>query len=131
MTDHKLELIDGMHTCSVCGWKWKKPPESYCPGLPRYDRKNWPEHLMTKKQLDAAGYQTGKLLPAPVACVYRQSVAEWLYLYDFAQATRKKQVTEQQKSALEKAKAVKASTKDDLQKRAAELWHEDYLIAEV
>jgi DNA polymerase-3 subunit epsilon len=56
---------------------------------------------LTKKQLDEAGYQTGKNLPKPCCSFgYKDGL---LYAYNPSEATPKKVMSEAQKAAIEKA----------------------------
>ncbi len=72
--------------------------------LPRYGWGEWPEHLLTKKQMGDAGFQTGKKLPAPAAFVPRSKSPDGkMYLYDKNQGVPKRQMSEAQEAALKKA----------------------------
>lgn len=78
-------------------------------GLPVFGWGEWPPHLMTKKQLDDAGYQTGKLLPSPAAKVYRsKSPGGVMWLYDVAQAVPKKVLSDDQKAKIKAARDAAA-----------------------
>lgn len=85
---HKLSRRLGTQKlhCSVCHCSWKTTPVMECPGVPRYDRDERPEHLCTKTELREL-----KLKPGPVRGVfYRSSQAGkptvWCWLYDRAEA---------------------------------------------
>lgn len=105
MIAHQLEQAEGKYTCKVCERTWNYEPSDECPGVKVY---SWGKAsgLLTKKQLGEAGYQTGKTLPAPAGAIWWSKEARWLWLYDPAQATKKRPVSEAQKAALDKAKAA-------------------------
>jgi len=68
--------------------------------LPVYRWGAWPEHLLTKLQMDEAGYQTGKKLPPPAAKVSREkSPGGWMLLYDKNAGVPKRAISEEQKAA--------------------------------
>lgn len=95
----------GRYRCAVCGGEWKSAPYSQCPGVPVYAWGAWPEHLLTKKQMNEAGFQIGQKLPAPAGAVYRsKSPGGIMWLYDRNQGVPKRQMSEAQQAALEKAK---------------------------
>ena len=72
--------------------------------LPAYRWGKWPPHLLTKKQMAEAGFQTGKLLPPPAAQVYRsKSPGGVMYLYDRNSGVPKKPITDAQRETLRKA----------------------------
>jgi hypothetical protein len=51
--------------------------------VPEYKWGAWPPHLLTKKQMDDAGFQTGAQLPPPAGKVKREkSLDGFMYLYD-------------------------------------------------
>lgn len=101
---HTLVSIEKGYQCEVCGLTWKKEPSSYCEGVRMYGWGKWPEHLLTKKQMGDAGYQTGAKLPAPAGAVFRdKSPGGIMYLYDKNQGVPKRAVSEAQKAALKKA----------------------------
>jgi len=90
--------------CTVCGQTWKKKPTSSCPGMRVYAWGAWPENLLTKKQMDEAGLQTGAKLPPPAGMVWREKSPNGImYLYDKNQGVPKKEVTPAQAEALKKA----------------------------
>lgn len=76
--------------------------------LKMYSWGEWPEHLLTKKQMDEAGYQTGKALPPPAAGVRRsKSPGGIMYLYDRNLGVPKRPLTdEQQAQAKARGKAI-------------------------
>ena len=72
--------------------------------LPTYRWGEWPEHLLTKKQMAEAGFQTGQRLPPPAAQVYRsKSPGGVMYLYDRNAGVPKKPITPEQRETLRKA----------------------------
>lgn len=72
--------------------------------LPVYRWGEWPPHLLTKRQMADAGFQTGTRLPPPAAQVYRsKSPGGIMYLYDRAQGVPKKPITDDQRETLRKA----------------------------
>jgi DNA polymerase III subunit epsilon len=72
--------------------------------VPFYKWGEWPEHLLTKKQMSDAGYNTGAKLPPPAgACHRKDSPGGVMWLYDRAQGVPKRQPSEAQKAALAKA----------------------------
>jgi len=71
VSEHQLETLEQSHRCIVCRQTWKNPPTSQCPGVIVYAWGKWPEHLLTKKQMGDAGFQTGKKLPPPAGLVRR------------------------------------------------------------
>lgn len=72
--------------------------------IPKFKWGEWPDYLLTKKQMGDAGFQTGKNLPPPAAQVYRsKSPGGVMYLYDRAQGVPKKQITDAQRDNLRKA----------------------------
>lgn len=103
-SEHELiRLQDTRTQCVKCLRVWKTAPHgSKCPSIPVYS--SWTHGLLTKKQLDSAGYQTGKLLPKPAALMPRRdSPNGYLRLYNPADATKKKVMTDGQRQAIEKA----------------------------
>jgi DNA polymerase-3 subunit epsilon len=74
----------------------------------------WPEHLLTKKQLNDAGFSTTpKLLPIPAGAVQREKSPNGLmFLYDRNTATPKRVLSDE-----EKAKRA------EIAKRIAAKWH--------
>ncbi len=108
MTDHIVVFEGDLHyRCQACGKTWLREPRwlDGCPGVTVYTWGAWPEHLLTKKQLGDAGFQTGKKLPAPAGAVYRaKSPNGIMWLYDRNQGVPKRQVSDQQRAALDKAR---------------------------
>lgn len=108
---HQLEPTEhGGQRCTVCGQTWKNTPISDCPGATVYAWGQWPENLLTKKQLGDAGFQTGKKLPPPAGVVWRSKSPDgMMYLYDRAQGVPKKQLSDEAranlKAAAEKSRA--------------------------
>ena len=78
--------------------------------LPVFRWGKWPEHLLTKLQMDEAGYQTGKKLPPPAAKVSREkSPGGWMLLYDKNAGVPKRQLSEEVRAAAqERAKKQRA-----------------------
>lgn len=104
--DHELEkLPDGGWTCSTCRWEWKSKPQTLCPGVPRYDWGDVPDHLKTQTQLGKMGLKPAKE-QQPEACVYSQSKTDYYWLYDIVQAIPKRKATLAQLAALEKGRSV-------------------------
>lgn len=105
---HNLETIEDGHyhyQCKACNQMWKNKPVSKCPGVPVVKWGKWSNDLMTKTQLDQAGYQTGKQLP-PVAAVVPNSKMPtgWMFLYDSRQATKKGEISDKQREMLDRAR---------------------------
>jgi hypothetical protein len=115
---HNLSLDrDGFFRCSICAKSYLRIPDGHfdkCPQAPIFhglwDKafKEAEETLgfkpLTKKQLDQAGYQTGKNLPKPCAAFdYSDNPNGYLLAYNPAEAVPKKTMTEAQKAAIEKA----------------------------
>lgn len=76
--------------------------------VPVYGWGKWPEHLLTKKQMSDAGFQTGKNLPPPAGMVRRaKSPDGYMYLYDRSQGVPKKPISDEARAKL-KAAAEKA-----------------------
>ena len=95
-----LQPSDYGLTCTVCGNRWVKPPISPCPGVKLYPWGQWPEHLLTRKQLNDAGFSTtSKLLPAPAGAVRREKSPDGLmFLYDRNTATPKRVLSDEEKA---------------------------------
>lgn len=105
MSSHQIQQQNEGYTCTVCGGVWKSIPTSKCPGVQVYRWGQWPDHLLTKQQLNNAGYTTGKKLPPRAGAVYRRdSPGGIMWLYDVHQATPKRQATPAQLAALDKAR---------------------------
>jgi DNA polymerase-3 subunit epsilon len=105
--NHQLVPTEsGGQRCQVCGGTWKRGPQYSCPGVPVYAWGAWPEHLLTKKQMGEAGFQTGRQLPPPAGAVYRSKSPDGImWLYDRSQGVPKKPVTDEQRAALKAASA--------------------------
>lgn len=90
------------YICSVCGVTYHNPElKTPCIGVTLYQWGEWPEHLLTKLQMNVAGFQTGKKLPPPVGAVWRDKSPDGImYLYDRGQGVPKKQISEEQKATL-------------------------------
>jgi hypothetical protein len=116
---HNLSMTrDGFFRCSICARHYTNIPDyvhDRCPEAPffhgAWDKafKEAEEALgfkpLTKKQLDQAGYQTGKKLPKPCAAFdYSDNPTGFLLAYSPLEATPKKTMSEAQKAALEKAR---------------------------
>ena len=105
--DHKLEKVKHEGTsgheyrCTVCLWTWKAAPGSNCPGIPRRSA----PYLLTYTQLHKK-----HLKPLdrskPDACYYQRSTREFVWLYDERVALPRRQDTEKQRVAPEKAWAT-------------------------
>ena len=79
--------------------------------LPVFRWGKWPEHLLTKLQMDEAGYQTGKKLPPPAAKVSREkSPGGWMLLYDKNAGVPKRQLSEEVRAAAQERAKKTAST---------------------
>lgn len=107
MTKHLLSpRDDGFIKCVVCEQTFKGDPNAVgnrCPGVKVYRWGAW-GNLLTKKQMDEAGYNTGKHLPAPSGCCLRdKSPGGIMWLYDPAQAVPKQAMSDAQRAALAKA----------------------------
>jgi DNA polymerase-3 subunit epsilon len=105
MTGHNLVKNGRLNECAVCGQSWvTDSPKSECPGVPIYGWGSWPDHLLTKAQMNEAGFNTGKQLPKPAGVVRREKSPDgWMWLYDRNQGVPKKPVSDKQKAALKKA----------------------------
>lgn len=92
---HAIKETDNRYHCEVCKQSFKHRPDKTCPGATVYSWGAWPEHLLTKKQLDEAGYSTGKTtLPKPAGAVWREkSPGGIMWLYDKHAATPKRVLT--------------------------------------
>lgn len=72
--------------------------------VPIYAWGQWPDHLLTKKQMGDAGYTTGKQLPSPAGAVYRsKSPGGVMWLYDKRQGVPKRAMSKAQEAAIKKA----------------------------
>lgn len=70
-------------------------------GIPEFKWGQWPPHLLTKKQMDEAGFQTGAQLPPPAGMVKRAASPNGvMYLYDSNQGVPKREITEDQRKTL-------------------------------
>jgi DNA polymerase-3 subunit epsilon len=105
MKEHSIEVLESKRLrCTVCGRTWKQQPDSECPGVMVYGWGEWPENLLTKAQMNEAGFNTGKQLPLPAGVVFRaKSPGGKMWLYDRSEGVLKKPVTDAQKAALKKA----------------------------
>ena len=109
MTTHQVVSIENSEgkrgvACIVCLQKWRSEPTSACPGVPVYGWGKWPEHLLTKKQMGEAGYQTGKKLPPPAGAAHRDKSPDgWMWLYDRAQGVPKQPISDEAKAKLKAA----------------------------
>lgn len=113
MTTHQLESTESIgkqaYTCTICRQTWLNKPTSDCPGVPVYRWGQWPEHLFTKKQMSAEGFQTGRKLPPPAGMAWREKSPNGrMYLYDRAQGVPKKALSAE---ALAKLKAAAAKAR--------------------
>jgi DNA polymerase-3 subunit epsilon len=108
MPDHQMthDPDNDRYICTTCGVTYHSPElKTRCIGVTLYQWGEWPEHLLTKKQLSDAGFQTGKKLPSPAGAVWRdKSPNGIMYLYDRGQGIPKKEVTPEQKSKLDEAR---------------------------
>ena len=69
--------------------------------VPVYRWGEWPSHLLTKKQMNEAGFQIGKNLPSPAGMVYRKkSPDSIMWLYDRAQGVPKKVISPEARKTL-------------------------------
>lgn len=67
----------------------------------------WPEYLLTKRQMSDAGFQTGKKLSSPAGRVSRSKSPDgWMFLYDRNQGVPKRKMSDSQKAVLEKARSL-------------------------
>ena len=108
---HKPVATDSGWECQACKRTWKEQPgfleELACPGVPVYGWGAWPDHLLTKKQMDEAGFQTGRNLPAPAGLVYRSKSPDGkMWLYDRNQGVPKRGMSDAQLAALAKVQAA-------------------------
>lgn len=111
MPEHQLthDPENDRYFCSACGVTYHKPElKTRCIGVTLYQWGEWPEHLLTKLQMNEAGFQTGKKLPPPTGAVWRdKSPNGIMYLYDRAQGVPKKPISDEQRAKL--AEAAKKS----------------------
>lgn len=111
---HELIWLEESETylCATCKKKWKYEPLWMCVGIPVYPGlwdEVWPEGLMTKTQLNAAGYTTGRKLPRPAALLHWSKSPNgdgYLRLYDPAEATPKREMSDGQQAAIKTAQQV-------------------------
>lgn len=73
--------------CSGCGWSWKTPPQSECPGVPRYEYADIPPTLAHKTALSEKHLRPG----GPPRGVYFRSgqgakPTRWCPLYAVSEA---------------------------------------------
>ncbi len=105
---------DLYYHCSKCGEMWQYKPGKVCPEVPVFDglwsdafpraEKHFGFKPLTKGQMDAAGFQTGKKLPKPCAALhYSENPSGFLFVYNPLEAVPKRTMTELQKAALAKA----------------------------
>ncbi|HEV2862868.1 MAG TPA: hypothetical protein VGX48_17765 [Pyrinomonadaceae bacterium] len=96
---HKLsrDLQTEKLVCSLCRWEWKTPPQSECPGVPRYAYADIPPDLLHKTGLREKHLKPGG---PPRGCYYRSGQAgkptRWCLLYAVSEAvpTQRKARTE-------------------------------------
>src|SRR5690242_17259869 len=101
---HQLEVVDDQHHCTVCNQRWKHEPRYECPGVPVYGWGAWPDHLLTKKQMSDAGFQTSRKLPPPAGVVWREKSPDGkMWLYDRAQGIPKNEISERARANLKAA----------------------------
>lgn len=88
LAGHPVERTeDGSYRCTVCGWGWKRKPQTTteCPGMPRYVRDSVPSNLKTERQLR----QQDRVAPtAPAVAVLHlrhRNGMDYIPLYDVAQ----------------------------------------------
>lgn len=97
---HAIEKTPDGYRCAVCGQTWKGEPRSNCPGLPVYAWLESPDHLKTRKQLRAVRLKPG----GPVRAYLK---GRDLYdLFDQAEAVPVREISEKQRQALEKGRAL-------------------------
>ncbi len=93
MTEHILERTeDQRFRCSVCNWDWQTKPRTECPGLPRYQWREWPEHLVLKDDLFARGLRLAEG-QQPVAVV-GSTKTDFRPLYDVREAVALEKIIE-------------------------------------
>jgi hypothetical protein len=105
MKEHIIVEEDGWFRCTACKKAWRDENKIYpgCLGVPVYPWGAWPDHLLTKKQMSDAGYQTGKKLPAPAgACHREKSPGGIMWLYDSGDGIPKKPISDAQREHLKK-----------------------------
>ena len=107
MTKHNLTKTDYGCYCTSCRWKWRTPPTSGCPGVPRFGR--WvdvPDYLKTKSELFKAGLKPRENL-GPDGCLQPQNDKYPRYwLYDARQAIPKHKPTSDTGEDLAKERAI-------------------------
>lgn len=112
MTQHNLTKTDYGCYCAICRWKWRSPPTSQCPGVPRFGR--WtdvPDYLKTKSELFKAGLKPRENL-GPEGCLQLASDKHPRYwLYDERQAIPKHKPTSEPGEDLAKERAIASEAK--------------------
>lgn len=112
MIQHKLIKTDYGCYCTICNWKWRKPPTNQCPGVPRFGR--WhdvPDYLKTKSELFKAGLKPRENLGAD-GCLQPASEKHPRYwLYDERQAIPKHKPTFEFGEDLAKERAIASEAK--------------------
>lgn len=111
MRQHDLTEADGVWSCAVCRWQWRRQPISECPGLPRYAFDDRPAHLLTANELARRGLR----LPADgsvqlAGIIYGdhpRTRERWTPLYDLRQAVPALTRTPAQLEALHRGAAAR------------------------
>jgi hypothetical protein len=85
--DLSRDLQTGKLVCSVCRWSWKTPPQSECPGVPRYTYADIPAALAHKTALRELHLKPGG---PPRGAYYRAGQGgkstRWCLLYAVSEA---------------------------------------------
>lgn len=101
-TSHLFAIEGEEIRCKLCGRSYKKKPATdHCPGIMMYGWGKWPSHLLTKKQLNDAGYSVAaSALPKPAGACWREESPDGLMLlYDRNCATPKRVLSEAAKQS--------------------------------
>lgn len=76
--------------CPACGQTWKNRPQTRCPRLPVYPKRDYAP-LLTQTQLGYLNYDNRhEALPPPAGLYYSHGVHGYITLYDPAQAAPRK-----------------------------------------
>lgn len=112
MLTHKLIKTDYGCYCTICNWKWRRPPTEQCPGVPRFGR--WhdvPDYLKTKSELFKAGLKPRENLGAGGCLQPASDLHPRYWLYDARQAIPKHKQTFEFGEDLAQEKAIASEAK--------------------
>ena len=103
---HTLERAGDTWWCSVCGWRWPKPPSTDCPGIARfawYDQV--PSFLDTASALRRRGLKPSGNV---AGFLYEQGGAVVAWLFDVREATPRRPMPPAQRAALQRGRLTQA-----------------------